>query len=605
MALGIGTPIMKLNVRGVSAGKSMPIDRGCRELGPERESRTRNFDPAYSHLNEYHFPPGVTTGQELSDWLVAQVAAANGRLERRRREGETAPDGSRLRDNATSGGRAANPAVTMVIHPKEDVMRTLSRDEQREVLMACVGAYEAWSGHAEVWWAIHWDEGTEPGTACHLHLVDRPVLDAEDPDRYCNKRFTSRERLLAWHRSFDRLVSERLSPELLAKVGGVRHHRDGDERREARARGEIVPPPDLDANTYSELAKTLENKARVDAEAEAQRERAASLSAEADDAKGRRDRSLAEMESTFRTTWALAHGGYDVEGKDGAVRHILGVEEATAMRDALLDEADEAALALEGEEFAMRRASDAADDAVAAAADATSLMRAEAGRAEADAEAARRAAAEAERRRREEEEALGRAEAERAESEAERDAARAGAAEQRRAQASAKRRRDALEEEAAELEGRRDKAEADLEDLHATIEDLWHGRGVDWPADDGRGTGAHHEPSLPEVRTLVESERRRYERLQASLADAREDLEVATSRGPIRLSVAVAKVVAVVAEALAAAGHPRAAAWVRGKADWLRERATDAIAPETRPRRLADEDVSLGREREDRTVQRQ
>jgi DNA repair exonuclease SbcCD ATPase subunit len=106
---------------------------------------------------------------------------------------------------------------------------------------------------------------------------------------------------------------------------------------------------------------------------------------------------------------------------------------------------------------------------------------------------------------------------------------------------------------------------------------------------DAEALAKEAQAGYDEVAANVSEKQEEYRKAEAAVAARRGDLEVATKRGTFKLSDVVSKVIEVCADALEPV-MPKAAQWLRDRADDLRERAIDAVAPETKQRRLADYD---------------
>lgn len=242
MPMGLGVHAMRVNQRGQSGRTTMPLRPTCREMCLERTSRTANIDHNLSNLNVYHLPDGVTNGSELAAWFSACFEKEN--AERVSRGERRMPPTSNL------GG-------TFTMTPDEESMRKLTREQQLAVCDAMIAGWSEWAGHRPDAWAIHFDEGSRPGTSCHIHIIDRML---KQDGSFGTKITMSRGRILEMHRVIPAAVNKALPDDIREIVGGVTEHRTAEQRQEMRARGEYVIPGGLDANTYRDTREALRER---------------------------------------------------------------------------------------------------------------------------------------------------------------------------------------------------------------------------------------------------------------------------------------------------------------------------------------------------------
>lgn len=554
--MGIGIHMMKMNVTGVSGKGTMPSVPCCLELGPERRSRTENLDPAYSHMNAYHMPAGVTTGAELAQWLEDEFQAANAA---RRSRGQRA--------NRADCDRAA----TFTLAPDEASLALLTHDEQVGLARAMVAGLEDYIGHPVDAWAVHFDEGTHPGRNINVHVVDR-MLAA--PDTYALTRVVGPGWLKRMHDVVPGAIEARLPASVLEKVGGVEVHLSEEEHRR---RGDVPRRGGRHANEYA-AAQAIVHAAEDEAE-----DVRLSAAGEAEAVRQATDRATDRLEAAS-------------EAAEEAERQARLLQAGLTDHERRRQEAEEAARAAEER---ARRAEDEAARAVeeraaelAGKAEAEAAKRSE--RATRRAEADEAKAAEARRKRQAVERDYRRAQKAVDELSATKDRlkqAKADAKAAERAAASATKRADkarererswsrrakAMEES---VKPRKERAEAELADLQEQIKQtrayrdaIDVGDGWEWGTD---GVGPRfHERSVAEAKAERAAIEREAKRLRGDL----------TARGESK-SFPVTRVIAVtlgvVADGLEAAGMGRAADWLRGRSDEMRERVLDRLAPETR-----------------------
>lgn len=554
--MGIGIHMMKMNATGASGRGTMPSVPCCLELGPERKSRTRNLDPAFSHMNAYHFPAGVTTGAGLAQWLEDAFAGAN---EARRARG--------ARANRADCDRAA----TFTLAPDEASLALLDHDQQMALAEAMVRGLEDYIGHPVDAWVVHLDEGTHPGRNLNVHVVDRMLAG---PDTYALTRVVGPGWLKGMHDSVPGAIEARLPPDVLALVGGVEVHLSEDERR---ARGE---PPKAGGRSANEYARAQEVVRAADEEAMEVHLTAAgeaeAVRQEADAVEDGLEAAAAAAAEAQRQAQVLQAGLAEHE------RRRREAEEAADAAEARARDAKE-----EAEREVEARASE-----LAAEAEAEATKRSERATRRAEADEAR--AAEARKQRQDVErdyrrakkvaEGIDDAKARLKQAKADAKAAERAAASANRKADRARERERSWAKRARDMEEsvgpRKERAEAELADLQDQVRQtrayrdaIDVGDGWEWGTD---GVGPRfHERSVAEAkaeRAAVERESKRM----------REDLRARGRSKSFPVGQVVAVTLGVVAQGLEAAGMGRAADWARGHADALRERVLDRLAPETR-----------------------
>lgn len=590
----------------------------CEAAPKERASKSETLDPTRTPLN---YAEGPESGVEL--WREMEEAAAN------HVDTYVSKDGTEhvrhARADAVIGAAVIHklPAeATRGLDPETAVAVQLRfADDSNDVMndiMEAMGRPRVFGGANRRAIYVHLDEGLEAPTevggrelvlptgipGVHDHEVD----DMIDPatGRYCgnvldsafftrlNREYPARMRDKGWHALEDLDVTD-----------WDRYNEDPAYRAERdRAReGHGLPTNEYRARqrlgeTLGELDEAKAKADRVTADARAEAERVlgqadddhAAIVAEAEKAAARtRDEAKSKADRYYAAV---------VDDVTGRMRAALG--QAHQVADGIELTAHHVAA---GEEEAARQASDAAFDQL----DAMAELREANARMAADLARAQQVVAhreDEERRAREAEAARARSEGAKAKADSE--AARALAA-KRRADADATKARD----DAKASEARRGAIDADIEAKAALSKDLDAGiarkRGASSSLDaeisrkrediegldgdisrkqrDLDGLSALYDAGNEEL----EAQREELRQAEGALAASRRDLEVATRRGPIKLSEVVSKVIDVCADALDTLS-PRAAQWLRDRADDLREHAIDVIAPETRARELADYD---------------
>lgn len=520
----------------------------CCEAAPEeRTSMSETLDRSRTKLNVSR---GPASGEELWDSIVAEADAA--RVRTVARDGTEHERGLR-RDAVIAYAYVDHPPAEVSDLWDDETAERFFRDSQDSMndVLASMGRPRIFGGDNERATYLHRDEGVPPGDDAR-----HPAVAAGIPGVHAHRFDTCRDpETGAWcgsiidakflhelNANYPRLMRERGWPLLDLDVTDVgRMATDegyAEERRRRRARH------GRSTNEYR-AALAEERLASADEAYGVIADASERVAAERDAARAEAERHLERGRALVDAIERMTTGeGVTISDERGErfVPSVSAVEREVAQRQAdaqaLADAADDA------DEYAARTRK-AADD---------------------DAERRRR---ESERERRAADEAAAKERARR-DAEAERT---------RKAADAAARRRREDEERAA------DEAEALADAFREAVEELEHGtEGVDWREDDG---SVWHQRTLPQVTAEIDAKQEELAGVEERIAEARERLEVATSRGPLKLADGVAAVVDAVADALEGARMAGVAAWVRSRADDLRERAIDRLAPETK-RNLAD-----------------
>lgn len=255
MAMGVGVVGLRCNTQGRSGRTTMPIEKACLEAGPERASQSKSLDKNLSHLNEYHFPSGCTTGKELAAWFV---------MKREEKSQWRRAHGLRgLRSDQA-------PCSTFVLYPEAKVTRRMRADELQRLIADLLAAWTEWAGHEPDAWVVHWDEVGKDG-GMHIHVFDRMLT--EDGE-YQAAKTMNRDTLARLQREF---------PETMNRLGdwGVTAHVKGGD------------PTKIAGLSANDRKKLLAWKRDVEAKAEAAVDKAnrheAELAGREADVKARED----------------------------------------------------------------------------------------------------------------------------------------------------------------------------------------------------------------------------------------------------------------------------------------------------------------------------
>lgn len=326
----IGLRGMKLT-RGKTAvgqkkGTSMPMSAAFDEMLEDeaglRHSATLNYDASRSHLNIYHLPDGVETGQDLTAWVEQQFDKRNAQ---RMTETEVccitkgADAGKVYERKRQPMSPRTNPALTFVLTPAADDVRGMSRDEQVRLAEDMVEALAYAMGHEICAHAIHFDEGVpdeDNRFGFHVHAV---MLTTDEAGDFGSTRLWNRTSMEVMHRDFVQAMTD-FGYEVAPHLSQDEHDRRGEFSSPGRSANAYKREQHIDkltrklehdvgsieiirgrAEAEAEQYKAEQKQVADSAIAEYKDERKKSVDVAIDEYKGKRkksvDSSLASYES--------------------------------------------------------------------------------------------------------------------------------------------------------------------------------------------------------------------------------------------------------------------------------------------------------------------